>query len=79
MRVLPKAGWLLAAAIGSTPVLPICGTGRLAAQQVVIEEWEVPWEGSRPRDPYVAPDGGVWFVESFMASYQESSIVSSSR
>ena len=26
-----------------------------------IEEWEVPWERSRPRDPYVAPDGRVWF------------------
>ena len=27
-----------------------------------LEEWEVPWEESRPRDPYVAPDGRVWFV-----------------
>ncbi len=27
-----------------------------------LEEWEVPWENSRPRDPYVAPDGKVWFV-----------------
>lgn len=25
-------------------------------------EWQVPWENSRPRDPYVAPDGTVWFV-----------------
>lgn len=25
-------------------------------------EWQVPWENSRPRDPYVAPDGKVWFV-----------------
>jgi virginiamycin B lyase len=25
-----------------------------------ITEWEVPW-GGRPRDPYVAPDGAVWF------------------
>lgn len=34
-----------------------------AAQQTLeIEEWEVPWEASRPRDPYVAPDGRVWFV-----------------
>ncbi|MDT8367960.1 MAG: hypothetical protein RQ745_02045 [Longimicrobiales bacterium] len=29
---------------------------------VQIREWEVPWEDSRPRDPYVAPDGRVWFV-----------------
>lgn len=29
---------------------------------VDIEEWPVPWRGTQPRDPYVAPDGGVWFV-----------------
>ena len=27
-----------------------------------LQEWQVPWEQSRPRDPYVAPDGRVWFV-----------------
>lgn len=27
-----------------------------------IKEWQVPWSDSRPRDPYVAPDGTVWFV-----------------
>lgn len=27
-----------------------------------IREWTVPWENTRPRDPYVAPDGKVWFV-----------------
>lgn len=27
-----------------------------------IREWPVPWEQSRPRDPYVGPDGRVWFV-----------------
>ncbi|MDE0359150.1 MAG: lyase [Gammaproteobacteria bacterium] len=27
-----------------------------------LEEWVVPWEQSRPRDPYVAPDGRVWFA-----------------
>jgi virginiamycin B lyase len=31
-----------------------------AAQQ--IEEWKVPWEDTRPRDPSVAADGRVWFV-----------------
>lgn len=31
-----------------------------SAQQ--IEEWKVPWENTRPRDPSVAPDGSVWFV-----------------
>lgn len=29
---------------------------------VEIQEWQVPWEESRPRDPYVAPDGDIWFV-----------------
>lgn len=30
--------------------------------KVSIKEWKVPWENSRPRDPYVAPDGNIWFV-----------------
>ncbi len=34
----------------------------LTAQEIEIAEWKVPWEESRPRDPYVAPDGKVWFV-----------------
>jgi virginiamycin B lyase len=29
---------------------------------VPIREWNVPWAGSRPRDPAVAPDGKIWFV-----------------
>ncbi|MEN8376845.1 MAG: lyase [Gemmatimonadota bacterium] len=29
---------------------------------VEIREWRVPYLNSRPRDPYVAPDGRVWFV-----------------
>lgn len=29
---------------------------------ITIEEWPVPFEKGRPRDPYVAPDGSVWFV-----------------
>ena len=31
-------------------------------QDVTIEEWPVPYKDSRPRDPYVAEDGRVWFV-----------------
>jgi virginiamycin B lyase len=27
-----------------------------------IQEWTVPWPDTRPRDPYVAPDGRIWFV-----------------
>jgi virginiamycin B lyase len=32
------------------------------AGEVQIQEWLVPWENTRPRDPYVGPDGRVWFV-----------------
>ena len=34
----------------------------LGSPTVSIDEWQVPWPNSRPRDPYVAPDGSVWFV-----------------
>ncbi len=29
---------------------------------VTIQEWKVPWEQTRPRDPYVDQDQRVWFV-----------------
>lgn len=29
--------------------------------QVNLAEWEVPWSSTRPRDPYVAPNGLVFF------------------
>jgi virginiamycin B lyase len=28
----------------------------------VIEEWDVPWENTRPRDPDVHASGAIWFV-----------------
>jgi virginiamycin B lyase len=34
----------------------------LTKAEVEIKEWKVPWKDSRPRDPYVAPDGDIWFV-----------------
>lgn len=33
-----------------------------AQETVQIREWPVPWEDSRPRDPYVGPEGRIWFV-----------------
>lgn len=33
-----------------------------SADTVRIEEWAVPWENTRPRDPDVHPSGRVWFV-----------------
>ena len=29
---------------------------------VTIKEWDVPWKGTRPRDPSVAADGSIFFV-----------------
>lgn len=49
-------------------VLPWLLTGQAHAQEAPvigeldIREWRVPWENSRPRDPFVARDGRVWFV-----------------
>ena len=54
---------ILCAALSLTGDAP-----RLAAQQaqtlapLTVTEWKVPWANSRPRDPYVAADGKVWFV-----------------
>jgi virginiamycin B lyase len=33
-----------------------------AAAKVEIREWDVPWEDTRPRDPYLDGKGRVWFV-----------------
>lgn len=32
------------------------------SQTVDIREWQVPWQHSRPRDPFVDRSGRVWFV-----------------
>jgi virginiamycin B lyase len=29
---------------------------------VDIKEWKVPWDNTRPRDPFIGPRGLVWFV-----------------
>jgi virginiamycin B lyase len=47
-------------------VLLLTASGAGAAEgptlEVQVREWPVPWEGTRPRDPCVGPDGRVWFV-----------------
>ena len=40
----------------------LSGVDSGSSVEVSITEWEVPWEESRPRDPYVAPDDDIWFV-----------------
>ena len=58
---MQRLRWLMAAAVAAALLVPAVPADA-AAQQVEIQEWEVPWEQSRPRDPYMAPDGRVWFV-----------------
>ena len=50
IRVLMLAGGVLAIAADS------------ASAPVKIDEWTVPWEQSRPRDPYADAHKRVWFV-----------------
>ena len=38
------------------------GAATAAAEDIEITEWVVPWENTRPRDPYVDGQGRVWFV-----------------
>ncbi|MDP9178463.1 MAG: hypothetical protein M3O61_12345, partial [Gemmatimonadota bacterium] len=38
------------------------GPAAQAQSPVAITEWTVPWEKTRPRDPYVDGQGRVWFV-----------------
>lgn len=49
----------LAAGLLTPPPTAATSSGDVAVE---IEEWPVPWPGTRPRDPYVAPGGAVWFV-----------------
>lgn len=52
-----------AALLAVVLILPVTTAAPADAQETVeIREWQVPWEESRPRDPYVGPDGKVWFV-----------------
>jgi virginiamycin B lyase len=46
--------------------LPLVASPLLAQSQTLapvrITEWKVPWEKTRPRDPYLDAQGRVWFV-----------------
>ena len=63
-RLVVAAGAMLALGVaGAAPALAQGAIAReVAAQPGELREWMVPWERSGPRDPYVAPDGRVWFV-----------------
>lgn len=52
--------------------LLISGASADTVRKVQITEWIVPWEDSRPRDPYVAPSGKIWFAgqgDGYIASF----------
>lgn len=53
---------ILAVMATVTVILPLAEPVHAQGSQPEISEYAVPWEGTRPRDPYVAPDGRVWFV-----------------
>lgn len=54
-----KRGMFAAGAVAlALPSMPLAAQ----SQSPKVEEWTVPWPASRPRDPYVAPDGRIWFV-----------------
>ncbi len=51
----------LALAGAGAILAPVVASGQ-SASDPRLEEWTVPYPESRPRDPYVGPDGRVWFV-----------------
>lgn len=57
--------WHVFAVALAVPALAI-GSAPVAAEDAEavgsIHEWEVPWPNTRPRDPWMGPDGRVWFV-----------------
>lgn len=52
----------LATAVAFALLVPAPSGAQTIDQDPELQEWEVPYESSRPRDPMVAPDGRVWFV-----------------
>jgi virginiamycin B lyase len=52
---------LLALSFASLSALAAPTVAPAPLDSIRIKEWTVPWEKTRPRDPYVAPDGRIWF------------------
>src|SRR5919201_3341689 len=66
---MPTPALVLRPLVVCAILVPLTGdAARVNAQQaqtvapLSVTEWKVPWANSRPRDPYVAADGKVWFV-----------------
>ena len=62
-RLVPgfTAVMLMAPTLGAPALVGAQAAPAAAATDPALTEWEVPYPGSRPRDPAVAPDGRVWF------------------
>ena len=58
MRGKTLLTWTLGAAV-ATATLPLAGQQQAG---VTIDQWQVPYDNARPRDPSVAPDGSIFFV-----------------
>jgi virginiamycin B lyase len=56
--VAASLGFALAGTLTQSREMP----APVAAAPVEIREWTVPWERTRPRDPFVDGNGRVWFV-----------------
>lgn len=59
--ILPSKRPLGRGAVWAVAGVVLAGAAPSSAP-VVITEWKVPWAQTRPRDPYVDPQGRVWFV-----------------
>jgi virginiamycin B lyase len=62
MHIRNRNHRLARAAAGLAALIAISGPWSAAAQGGAITEWTVPWQQTRPRDPYLDPQGQVWFV-----------------
>lgn len=63
MRVIRRATVLAAALAVVAPLgLTAQEQQQTPQQDPELQEWEVPYAESRPRDPFVGPDGRVYFV-----------------
>ena len=57
--IIAGAFWLFSNPMTTVQAQDVVSTSYKS--QIDIMEWQVPWDNTRPRDPYVAPDGMIWF------------------
>ena len=53
---------LCATLVGATVTPAVAIAQKRAADTAAVTEWNVPWVGTRPRDPSLDAQGRVWFV-----------------